>query len=108
MQITETRAGAVTIAPLRGRPDAEHAPHAERQSPALFDLGGLIVDMEDLRSVYSTGLRGAPKAARQAKAKGVCFGVRGLPPAVSSVPQGNGFDRTIRYFASRLGALDDA
>lgn len=105
MNITETKAGGVTVAALDGRLDTATAGPAETKLLALLGKGGVVADLTATRYVSSAGLRVLLKLAKQAKAAGTPFALCGLQPAVQEVFEISGFDRVLSVHLGRAEAL---
>ena len=105
MQITESKAGAVTVLAMEGRLETGSAPQAEATLLARLDDGSVVADLSALRYVSSAGLRVLLSAAKLAKARQHGFALCALQPPVREVLAISGFDRIIAVHPGRAEAL---
>lgn len=106
MDITESSAGNVTVAAMKGRLDAATA--AATEAKLLGLLGGgkkLVVDMAEVAYVSSAGLRVLLLAAKQAKAGGGGFALAAPQPGVMEVLQVSGFHKILAIHPGRDAAV---
>ncbi len=106
MDITESTAGSVKVAALKGRLDTATAPAAEAKLLALLEGGAkLVADMTEVHYVSSAGLRVLLKAAKQAKSAGGAFALAGPQAPVREVLEISGFDKILAIHPTRDAAV---
>jgi anti-anti-sigma factor len=106
MDITESSAGAVKVAAMKGRLDAATASGAEAKLLGLLAGGAkLVVDLAEVGYVSSAGLRVLLLAAKQAKAGGGAFALAAPQAGVMEVLQISGFHKILAIHDTRDAAV---
>ena len=105
MDITETTAGSIKVAVLKGRLDTATASATEAKLLAMLEGGGKVVaDLAEVHYVSSAGLRVLLKAAKQAKQGGGGFAVAAPQAPVREVLEISGFDKILAIQPTREAA----
>lgn len=106
MEITESRAGGVTVAALAGRLDVATAAAAETGLLAMVGRGGpVLVDLSGVSYVSSAGLRVLLRAAKQAQIAGHALALAAPQPAVQEVLEISGFPAIMPVHETREAGL---
>ena len=112
MDITESSAGGVTVAALKGRLDAATASGAEAKLLAMLATSAkLVVDLAEVGYISSAGLRVLLLAAKQAKAGGGALTLAAPQAGVTEVLEISGFNKILTIHVAReaaVAALQDA
>lgn len=106
MDITESTAGSVKVAALKGRLDTATAPATEAKLLAMLAGGAkLVADLAELHYVSSAGLRVLLKVAREAKNGGGSVALAAPQAPVLEVLETSGFDKVLGIHPTREAAV---
>ena len=97
METTTREVAGCAVIGVKGRLDAETAPHFEGQCSTLINEGKrrIVLDLGELSYISSAGLRAILAAAKNLKQGGGGLAVACLTPMVSEVFAIAGFDRLL-------------